>query len=176
MHEFLKKTLENMGLPPAAEIKDPVRREEFKKDYERLVGRCGRAAMCANLFLYLIEQETQRTGGRLKTPKLVFLGHNNTAEVIARFVENGWADYYLLSGPINPFLVTQDENGNTTSFMSFSADTVTLIAKKGGIPKILAPTSTYLDHIREEGQPITPDKIREVFAQIDAQYNSSPVQ
>jgi hypothetical protein len=173
MTEFCKYIKESVGLrlmPPALEIIDPDKRQEFHQDYKRLVGRCGRTTMNSLRSLYLLEQQIQEKEGVEILPKITILGTNNTAEIIARFVENGLADYYLSEKIVSPTVIAYNKDGKPFLIGSFHSDHTTYRVKKDGIPKLFAPEVNRFQAAKEKATLIAPEEIRKVFAQIDAQY------
>lgn len=173
MTELCKYIKESVGLrlmPGALEIRDPNKRQEFHNDYKRLVGRCGRTAMNSTLSLYILEQQIQEKEGVETLPKITILGCNNTSEVIARFVEKGLADYYLSKNPVSPTVIAYNEDGKPFLVGSFHPDHATYRVKRDGIPKVFAPEVNRFQAAKNGAVLIAPEKIREVFAQIDTKY------
>lgn len=167
---------------PVEMIKGDERREEFVADYVRLVRRCGHNAMSMTFIHYIEEQtiyipleEERKTNPKKQLPKMKLLGYNNTSKIVIRFVENGWADYYLLSkNPKgkHPYMVTwgkellfiaQNDGGKAES----NGVEILLIKPKKNIFDFALG---YFNELKEESTLIPPNKIREVFAEIDRKY------
>src|SRR3990167_11094051 len=88
--------------PFASEISDYRKRQEFLKDYKRLLPMCGYAAMDAIFDLYMLEQKAE--GKKPFSKGKVFI-YNNTAKILARFAEDGLIDIYLTKEPISSILI-----------------------------------------------------------------------
>lgn len=159
-------------MPHALEIKDSKKRSEFHNDYKRLVGRCGQAAMLSLVNLYLIEQEIEKNKGAKTFPKIEILGYNNTSEIIARFVENGWAEYYLSEKPVFPTAIAYLEPGNPAIITSYHNPGYIIFKEKlkGGIPNVFAPEVNKFERNKKDATLIFPNQIRNVFAKIDSQF------
>jgi hypothetical protein len=168
-----KEELDLSLMPFALEIKDPLKRQEFHTDYKRLVGRCGQAQMGAILNFYLIEQSLSDQKGIETFPKIRILGQKNTSEIIARFVENGLADFYLSKKHITPMMIAYNKEDKPLIVGSFHDGLNTFKSKEGGIPKVFAPEVGRLQRQIKNAVLIPPQEIRSVFAEIDAKYNTT---
>ena len=168
---------------PLEVIVDEAKRQEFLEDYKRLKDRCGYNAMQATFVFYLQEQniflplEEQRKK-EPTTPqfKITTIGYKNTSEIIARFVENSWIDFYLADFDVldelplimktgNSILISQrdsKEGSKDPLVQVFNAPSKDLTDFVDSLSEDLSKNSIY----------IPPDKIRQVFAEIDRKYAS----
>lgn len=163
---------------PIELIDGDERRREFEEDYLRLVKRCGPNAMTATFMRYLEEQvfeEFKKTNPEKPLPKRELLGYNNTSRVVIRFVENGWADYFLLSKDPKgktfyvstcwdgSLYIAQNDGGNANT------QPVEILIKRPS-EDLLKFTLRLHDELKKESTLIPPERIREVFAEIDKRY------
>jgi hypothetical protein len=164
------------------EITNPERRQEFVSECERLWQRCGGDEMLFVFGLYLREElieagEIDVPGSSPEVPKMIKYGHKNTAVIIARFVKNGWMDYFQ-----SPDDLSQEPN-----IRAYTDGSLEIIQRSGGslTPswriKISKPpqgvrefTEAYRAELEATSELIGPDRIDEVFSQIDSSFESQP--
>lgn len=154
---------------PTGKINDERRRDEFEREYDRLVLRCGAGAM-ENLFsLYLLEQYFEE--GDETPPSLNLTIHHNTAEIIARLTEKGWANVYLSKKVIPIFMTNKTDkdlvlvdHGIFSTKMFIGPLNNRWLKKRVQKRERLIQNSTLVD----------PDVIRHVFAKIDEKWKDTP--
>ncbi|MFH1971802.1 MAG: hypothetical protein ABIJ05_05520 [Patescibacteria group bacterium] len=156
------------------EIRDPSKRQEFKDEYKRLIGQCTESAIFSTIPLYLLEQELQDKNAKETFPKVDIVVHNNTSKIIIRLVEEGFADCYLSNKRfLMPTISLSDKDDKPILFSWFLNDRFKYVGKKDGLPKLFRRDVEKIKSIKEKATLIPPEKIKDVFAKIDAKHKTS---
>lgn len=162
---------------PVSNIGDDAKRQEFLRDYCRLGRRCGYNAMDTTFFYYMVEQAVE--AGECPEPasdgrsKIQNFGHRNTSEILARFVEKRWMDFYLTDEEISSTHLGQILMGTTIHSLTDDGGRLqkplTGTIHRSDLRKVNELLHNHID-LAGGSRLISPDQIRTVFAEIDARY------
>lgn len=162
------------SVSPIELIENPERRAEFIRDCERLQDRLVPSALDATLTMYLAEQALEKLeaqGQDMSWFRIQNVGYQNTAEVIARMVEKGRMDFYLSpTDPLDgPNIQVMGNIVNIWPHQAKGSGTSTVFMFNNPSEDLRAFAEAYLEPVAGS-EYIPPERIREVFAEIDEKF------